>query len=58
MSQDEPNDYKIQTIVPTSVGRGIRVQAALQDKSISDYVREILTGHMKKIDSADEVKAQ
>jgi hypothetical protein len=50
MNQAEQNDYKIQTTVPTSVGRGIRVQAAMQDKSISDYVRDILVEHAKSFD--------
>ena len=56
-SQVEPLDYKVQSVVTTRLGRNIRVQAAMQDKSISDYVREILTEHMKKINAAGEVKA-
>ncbi|CAB3783310.1 GIY-YIG nuclease family protein [Pararobbsia alpina] len=48
---------KSQITLPKSAVRGIRVRAAMADKSIYDYVREILTEHMKKIDAAGEVKA-
>jgi plasmid stability protein len=54
MNQAEPINYKVQTHLTERLGRAIRVRAAMADKSTSDYVREILIEHMKKVEGAQE----